>query len=443
MSARIVLIIPPGLAGTTPNHEGAAGLGAVEPALGAFRYPPHTAAITAAILRDKGYAPQVVDAPALGLDIAACLRALAPMQADLYGVFVSWATRQADGAFLEALHSLAGRSAPVVALGVATRYMVEYLASADCVIEGEPEIVLAWAAERWLASGALPRALAAADLDGHDAHGRIVDLDALPISAWDLLPVERYPFFSVLSSRGCDRHCAWCPYIVAQGNHWRACSAERVIAELSEVWARYAPRRIVFRDPVFALDPARVEAICHQIIANPTLQDKLAWECESRPEHFEASLLRLMRQAGCTAIKVGLETTDPAVLVGEGRVASAGETDEYLRRAAALTRDCAALGIACRMFVMVGLPGQTLSSAQRTAEWIRQARPATLTVKHLERYPGVRLAQDWQADEQACAEQAVPLLQVADELRRRPAGWRAVLRRVRAQASRLAGRWKG
>jgi hypothetical protein len=442
VTARIVLIIPPGLAGTTPNHEGAGGLGAVEPTASAFRYPPHTAAIAAAALRDKGYAPHMVDAPALGLGETACLQVVAQMQADLYGVFVSWATHWGDGAFLGALHRLAGRSAPVIALGVGAQCMGEYLSSADCVLQGEPEIALGWAVEQCLRQGTLPRALSVAGLAGHDAHGRVCNLDALPTPAWDLLPVERYPFLTVLSSRGCDQHCAWCPYIVAQGNHWRACGAERVVAELSDVWTRFAPQRIVFRDPVFALDPARVESICRQIIASPILQGKLAWDCESRPEHFDPALLRLMRQAGCAAIKVGLETVDSSVLVGQGRVASEQEAEEYLRRAAALARDCAALGIACRMFVMVGLPGQTLSSAQRTAEWVRRARPATLTVKHLERYPGVRLTADWQVDERDCAEQAAPLLQVAGELARRPAGWRAALRRLRARAGRLIRRWR-
>jgi len=57
---RILLLVPPGLPGMTPNPEGSSGLGGVEHTPRGFRYPPHTVATVAAAVRDAGAAAQTV-----------------------------------------------------------------------------------------------------------------------------------------------------------------------------------------------------------------------------------------------------------------------------------------------------------------------------------------------------------------------------------------------
>jgi radical SAM superfamily enzyme YgiQ (UPF0313 family) len=394
MMSRIVLVIPPGLPGTTSNHEGSSGLGAVEAADG-FRYPPHTAAVVAAVLRDAGYEVTVIDAAPLGYDTGRCVQTTLEARPELVGAFVSWATREADGLFISALRQGAGLAVPLVALGVSASLMCEALGEADYLLEGEPELAFRALCDRLLReSEALDRVVSPATLHvpDYDPQGLLSDLNALPFPAWDLLPLERYPFLSVLSSRGCEEHCRWCPYVVAQGQRFRACSPERVVAELREVVRLYHPRRVVFRDPAFAQQRGRVEAICRGILADRTLKPgkNLLWECESYPEHLDGALLSQMRRAGCGGIKIGLETTDAGVLYREERVREESDVAGYLSRVAALTRDCARLGIACRLFVLVGLPGQTLDSARETAAFVRALSVASLTVKVFKPYPGLR-----------------------------------------------------
>jgi len=436
--ARIVLVIPPGSPGTTPNHEGSAGLGALEGAEG-FRYPPHTVAVVGAVLRAVGYEVTVLDAPALGYDLGQGVRAVLEAQPELSGVFVSWATREADGSFLAALRQEVRGAYPIVAFGVSVRFMREALAGADYLLEGEPELAFRALCERLLEErGALERVLSPAMLGvaGYDAQGLLTDLNALPIPAWDLLPLEKYPFLSVLGSRGCEEDCHWCPYVVAQGRRFRACSPERVVEELREVVRLYHPRRIVFRDPAFAQRRERVEAICRLILAERTLRPgkNLWWECESYPEHLDGALLGLMRRAGCVGIKIGLETTDAGVLYREERVREQADVAGYLSRIAALAHDCARLGIACRLFVLVGLPGQSLDSARETAAFVRGLPVTSLTVKAFKAYPGVRTVVRT-VDEEAVRAQAEVLEGVAQTIRERPKRreprWRRLLGRLR------------
>ena len=151
---------------------------------------------------------------------------------------------------------------------------------------------------------------------------------------------------------------------------------------------------MLFRsDPAFAHDPQRVEAICRLILRDPVLRpgDNLLWECESHPEYFSAPLLRWMDLAGCVGIKIGLETADAAVLGRERRLLRA-DRGAYLAHIAMLARECARRGIACRLYVIAGLPGQTLDATRETAAFAQRIRPAALSIRPLKHYPGRQLS---------------------------------------------------
>jgi radical SAM superfamily enzyme YgiQ (UPF0313 family) len=311
--------------------------------------------------------------------------------ADFVAVFVSYASLDADLVFIQGLREQT--AARLVAFGPAMRFVGERVlggAPVDAVLIGEAEGFCA-AALRYLeeqTGSREPQALAPQELQASccDTDGLVRDLDALPFPAWELLPYERYKLLSVFASRGCPDHCAYCPYAAAQGHRLRTRSLESVLAELSWLGERFRPARLVFRDPVFAHDRERVVAICEGILRRGL---RLPWECESRPEHLDAELLRLMQRAGCHWIKIGLETTDSHLLQKLRRVGSAEEADAYLQHVAEVVRACTNMELQCRAFVMVGLPGQDLLMVQQTREFLEQLRPTALNIKAFERYPGI------------------------------------------------------
>jgi radical SAM superfamily enzyme YgiQ (UPF0313 family) len=361
---------------------------------------------------------------------------------------VSWATSQSDAAFLECLREAGGR-APVVAFGASTRWMLPALRLADHVLLGEPELALPCLCRR-LAAGdrGLPQCIEAATLDParHTPDGLISDLDALPLPMWDWVTTERYSHLSILSSRGCSVGCAWCPYVVAQGSAYRSCSPERTVAEVRELVTRYGARRILFRDPAMAHERERLERICHLIITHKALRPgkALVWECESSPTHFDAALVRLMSLAGCQAIKVGLETTGTEVLAGQHRIGHAQDTTAYLAQVADLARVCAEVGMALRLFVMVGLPGQTVEMAGETARFARAVRPAGLTVKHYQSYPGLLMDEITLPDAREVAAQEAPLLEAQRSIQQQAAPRASRWRRALQRAAYLAlSRWHG
>nr|MBC7244118.1 radical SAM protein [Chloroflexota bacterium] len=383
---KVNLINPPSAPGTVANREGAAGMGVVYPYPDAFFYPPQTLATVAASLRDAGYTVQAFDAVVEELAAHA-------MQADVIGIFVAYASLDNDLAFIRALRKQT--AAILIAFGPAVRFVAEEMLSlvpVDIVLVGEAEgfFVAALQHLRTHVESHIPRMLTAESVGASccDALGFVQNLDALPFPAWDLLPYEKYRFLTVLSSRGCPDRCAYCPYAAAQGHRFRPRSVENVLTELDWLSRRFHPVRLIFRDPVFAHDRERVVAICEGMLR---LDLRLNWECESRPEHFDADLLRLMQRAGCQWVKIGLETTNALLLQQLRRVSSAEEATAYLSHIAEVVRVCREIELPCRLFVMAGLPGQDISMAQHTRHFIEQLRPAALNVKVFERYPGIDL----------------------------------------------------
>lgn len=415
----IALLNPPPLPSTTANREGAAGMGAVRDSPGGFVYPPQTLATTAAVLREAAHRVVVLDAVGESFDLAATVDRVAAHEPDMVGVFVSPATRGADVACLRSLRARL-QATPLVACGSGSRFMTRELEATDLVhtiLIGEPE--LAFSALVGAIRGADPQSRGPvwpADLHaaGYDKDGRLLALDALPHPAWDLLP--RYPFYTLHAGRGCPDSCAYCPYVVAQGTTHRPRDPRRVADEMAWLAAHFSPPRLIFRDPVFAHDREQVVALCREL---RNRRFDVPWECESRPEHFDAELLRSMKRAGCRVIKIGLETVEAGLLVQWRRVASESAAAAYVRHTAEVIRAAQKLAITVRLFVMVGVPGQTEQAARETARFVREARPNALHVMRFVPHPDLNLTGERPAAEGTAAHQAI-LAEVAQGLGDRP-----------------------
>ncbi|MCX6031079.1 MAG: NAD-dependent epimerase/dehydratase family protein [Chloroflexi bacterium] len=363
-----MFIAPQGLPDVAAHHEATAGMGALDFAPRPFLYPPHTIAQVAAVTRAAGlptsvYVPGTSEVPGTWPDAA-----------DILAILVSEGTAHADETFMRILRwRQPGQK--VLLFGPSARFMAERWLTAglaDAVLLGEPEGAIADAVEA-LADGKLAGAISAHTLrpDRYDAGDLLLDLDALPFPAWDLVPWQAYEqMASLLSSRGCPADCRFCAYVAAGGRRFRSQSIERTLAEWAWLAAEVQPGYLMMRDSVFAHDRTRATAICEGVIARKIV---LRWGCESRPEHFDRDLLRLMKAAGCEDVKIGLESADPDLLDRLGRLGEGQRADAYLAHVRRVARDCADLGLICRVFVMAGLS----ETQARTEAFLRRLPPQT------------------------------------------------------------------
>ncbi len=221
--------------------------------------------------------------------------------------------------------------------------------------------------------------------------GYIDNLDKLPPPARHLYPDLKYykpvaasyrklPFAHMMTSRGCPFGCTFCDRKVF-GNKFRARSVQNVLEEIEELKFKYGVKEIKFFDDTFTVNKERAMAICQQIIKKKL---DIIWSCLSHVRCVNEELLRLMKQAGCWQIGFGLESGDPAILASMKK----GMTIEDSSRA---VKQAKKAGLNVRAFFVIGMPGDTLDSINRSLEFAKSLPIDIANFYNVTLYPGNEL----------------------------------------------------
>ncbi|NMC75400.1 MAG: radical SAM protein, partial [Geobacteraceae bacterium] len=216
------------------------------------------------------------------------------------------------------------------------------------------------------------------------------DMDRLPLPARQLLPNGKYRYVllgesitTMQTSRGCPYPCSfYCAYPLVQGKRWRARSPKHVLAEIEDIVGTYGIRRILFRDATFTLDRERTREICERIVRGG---HSLRWWCETRVDRLDFDLMKIMKEAGCMGMNLGVETGDEDLMQSHAKI---GLTLEKLQR---VTGDAGQLGLRLHFLLMIGLPHETKESIYRTYRLIGDLKPSSFGVSIVTPYPGTDL----------------------------------------------------
>jgi anaerobic magnesium-protoporphyrin IX monomethyl ester cyclase len=351
---------------------------------------PLSLAQTAAMLRQRGIAARVVDAHALRLtpdEVAALVR-------DCDQVFLTssaldrWECPNTEiGPFVACARRLTREIDQVFLLGAhATMRPRELLAltGARGAVIGEPELAVVE-----LADGRQPEEVAGLALASGDdlcltgGTRPPLDLDAQPLPALDLLPLERYRHVllgprSVMleGSRGCPHRCTTCLQVM-YGPRYRRKSGERMVREVRFAVEEHGARNIVFIDMEFCLNRAAVEELCEFLAGR---RYGLRWCCSTRADDVDRRLLRKMSDAGCRLIHYGVESGDQSVVDRLGKRLSLEQVEAAVR----LTQEA---GIEALAFFMFGLPGETWAQIDRTARFAERLSPDYVSYHLFTPYP--------------------------------------------------------
>jgi radical SAM superfamily enzyme YgiQ (UPF0313 family) len=248
---------------------------------------------------------------------------------------------------------------------IVDRSILERYESFDAILRGEAETTI----------GALIEALAGerpfADVAGltHRRNGAVVrtadagpilDLDALPMGAYDAYPIDALGLrtLDVDAGRGCPFSCAFCSTAGFFGRRYRVKSARRLVDELDRLAARYGIRDFGLSHDLFTVSAKHVRAFCAAV------KDRgYRWSCSARMDCVDPALLREMREAGCTSMYYGVETGSPRLQ---------RELDKRLDLAlyeptVAASR---ALGMRTVASFITGFPSETVDDREATLELI-------------------------------------------------------------------------
>ena len=111
---------------------------------------------------------------------------------------------------------------------------------------------------------------------------------------------------------------------------------------------------------------------------------KIRWVCLTRADLVDKTMLVSMRHAGCVRVEFGIESGTPAGM----QFLKKGIAPEQVLDAFRWSR---LAGLSTMGFVMVNIPGETVSSAQSTFKLAMKANPDFLQVSIMTPYPGTAL----------------------------------------------------
>lgn len=220
----------------------------------------------------------------------------------------------------------------------------------------------------------------------------IENLDGLPFPARHLFNLRKYmeysckysdarksPVGSILTSRGCPGRCVFCCKIGSGGTRFRVRSPENVVVELKRL-EDDGFREVQIQDDTFTFDRERVMEIC-RLIKEEGISLNFSLPNGIRVDRSDEELLSTMYDAGFYSVHFGIETGDNRVL----KIIRKGTT---VRQAKMAVHTAKKIGYFVGVYVIVGLPGSTIKSEEKTLQLIKEMDPDFIGVGMCVPYPG-------------------------------------------------------
>ena len=191
------------------------------------------------------------------------------------------------------------------------------------------------------------------------------------------VPFLMHPYVALYTSRGCPPQCTFCLWPqTLSGHEWRVRSAENVAQEMRQALKAFPQvKEFHFDDDCFNIRKDRVLELCAKL--KPL---GFRWSCNARV-HSDFETLKAMAEAGVRLLIVGFESGDPTILKNIKKGAT-------LEMARAFAKNCRKLGILIHGDFIIGLPGETKHSIQRTIDFAQELDTDTIQVSIAHAFPG-------------------------------------------------------
>ena len=359
--------------------------------------PPYTLALAAALVREKGCDVRAVDLTARRQSVDDMCAELdrTGFRPSLVFFPSTTPTLAADVAALNAVKARYG--APIFSFGphasTTPRDAMERAAGVDGMLVGEPEdgIVQLATLDSIDRIGDVPNLTyrRGEEIVPHRAHGSFSGFGAAPYPAWDLFTLEDYrlpvldaAYVLVESSRGCPYTCDFCVAPIHQGHKFREKSPKVLVDEIEEGYRRFGLRFFYLWADTVTLNIKTFGAFCDELIAR---QLPIQWIGNARADNLtDPAFVKKLRQSGCWMLALGIETESE-----DTRKNMAKRLEGQKIRTA--IRNMRAAGIRSFAFFIMGYPGDTPASLDRTIEYAIELEPDFANFYPAVPYPGTEL----------------------------------------------------
>lgn len=192
---------------------------------------------------------------------------------------------------------------------------------------------------------------------------KINDLNSLPLPAYDIFPMKRYPLHRMVTSRGCPFTCAWCNSSSIWDHSHRSTSPENMLNEVEFLIRNYGKKIFVFGDNSFNVDLERVEAFCDLLLEKSI---NILWSVSLRADIMTQDIAHKMKKAGCYNVSIGIESANNYILEKIGK----GTNIDKITTGIKMLKNA---GIEIMSQYVMGSPFETLENIKESIEYAKQS----------------------------------------------------------------------
>lgn len=218
------------------------------------------------------------------------------------------------------------------------------------------------------------------------ARPRILDLETLPMPAWDLMPAAEE--YYIQTERGCPFACVFC--LNHNGKVARKHGVEKTLDEMEWLIA-YGAKRISFGDELFSVDMIRAEQIIDGMIERK-IGERISWDIQTHVAFVNDNLFKKMKLANIEKCEMGVEAGDELALKRMGKSTTRKMIIEAFRSAKAH-------GVKTGSFFIIGQPNETYKSIWQSIKFAIQLNPTEPIFGSMVPYPGTEVARMAAANE--------------------------------------------
>lgn len=188
-----------------------------------------------------------------------------------------------------------------------------------------------------------------------------------------------YPEVQIFTARGCPFQCTFCSWPQTLiGRKYRVRSITNVLDELEWIEEDLPQvKEVFFEDDTFTVDKRRVLAFTEEYERRGL---DIVWACNARAE-LDYETMRKMQKANCRLLIVGYESGSDEILQNIKK----GITIQDIRRFA---QDARRAGLLVLGDFIIGLPGETRETVEKTKKLIKEVKPELLQVSAASPFPG-------------------------------------------------------
>lgn len=211
------------------------------------------------------------------------------------------------------------------------------------------------------------------------------DFREAPMPRFDLLQPDRYPRFTVQTQRGCPYACEFCAASMRLSPSFRTKPVEKIIAELHRLRELFNRPFIEFADDNTFADKRHGRALMKAMA-----KENFRWFTETDVSVADdEDLLRMMRDAGCHQVLIGLESPRFESLDGVEKKSNwkARRTDRYLRAIETIQKH----GISVNGCFILGLDGDGPESFENVFRFVELSGLYDVQITYLTPFPGTPL----------------------------------------------------